>query len=184
MKQLFASLLLIGLLAGCAATRPAPVAIDQLPTHYTVSGRVAVKADGKGYPAAHFEWLHDGEQDRVDVSNPLGQIVARIELAPGKAHFFDRDGVMHDAADIETLTERELGWRLPAAGLRFWLLGLATPDSPAQWHTATDGRTLLQDGWHIRYPGDAQRAPPSLQLSRPNLDIRIVLSDWQLSPLP
>jgi outer membrane lipoprotein LolB len=143
-----------------------------------------VRAEGKGYPAARFDWTHDDSQDRVDVSNPLGQVVARIELAPGVARLFDRDGQSRLADNIETLTERELGWRLPAAGLRFWLLGLPAPDRPASWQQDAEGRTLSQDGWTIRYPADAGAVPTSLTLSRPNLDIRIMLSDWQLTTTP
>lgn len=176
----FAPLALTMWLAACATQHPAPNAIKSIPDAYSVSGRVAVRASGKGYPAAHFDWSHSGRTDRVDISNPLGQIVARLELSPDHARYLDSDGKAHEADDIEALTERELGWRLPAEGLRFWLLGLPAPGTPAKWQSGANGPALEQDGWHIEYTGDAGNAPTGIELNRPDLDIRIVLSDWQL----
>jgi outer membrane lipoprotein LolB len=173
------------LLAACATVPvTAPLAQLSLPDQYGVSGRVAVRASGKGYPAARFDWQHQSGFDRVDISNPLGQIVARLELSATAARYIDSRGEAHEADDIETLTERELGWRLPADGLRFWLLGLAEPDHPAQWANDSEGRTLNQDGWQIRYAAEPSRTPTALTLVRPDLEIRIVLSDWQLTPKP
>ncbi|GAB3259383.1 outer membrane lipoprotein LolB [Chitinimonas naiadis] len=176
-------LLLAGslLLAACATQQPAPGAPAQLPDQYSVSGRVAVNAAGKGYNA-RFNWAHQDRLDTVDVSNPLGQVVARLELAPDGARFFDSDGKRKEADDIEALSEQELGWRLPAAGLRYWLLGLADPQRPAHWRNEADARILEQDNWQIRYPLDLGKlAPNRLTLSRPDLEVRIALYDWQLN---
>ncbi|QDQ26437.1 outer membrane lipoprotein LolB [Chitinimonas arctica] len=169
------------LLASCATQRPAPAALSQLPAQYHVSGRVAVNAAGKGYNA-RFSWSHASTLDTVDISNPLGQVLARLELDGDDARFFDGSGKLRAADDIEALSERELGWRLPASGLRFWLLGLADPGRPAIWTKLSDANQLEQDGWTIRYPLEtAGTAPTRLTLSRPDLEVRIALYDWQLA---
>ncbi|WP_374538781.1 lipoprotein insertase outer membrane protein LolB [Chitinimonas taiwanensis] len=167
-------------LASCATYQPAPAALSSLPEQYSVSGRVAVNAAGKGYNA-RFSWSHDQRDDRVDISNPLGQIVARLEMRPDGAVFHDKDGKAHAAEDVETLSERELGWRLPADGLRYWLLGLADPARPARWEAEADARVLWQDGWRIQYPPASAGAPDKLFLRRADLEVRIALYDWQLS---
>lgn len=169
------------LLAACATPTLAPPAPSGLPGQYSVSGRIGVNAAGKGYSAS-FSWAHVQEVDRVDVSNPLGQVVARLELEPCGARYYDSAGKARSADDIETLSERELGWRLPAYGLRYWLLGLADPSRPAQWRRELDERILEQDGWSIRFRGAEDGAPDRLTLSRPDLEVRIMLSDWQFDP--
>ncbi|MGQ5524563.1 lipoprotein insertase outer membrane protein LolB [Chitinimonas sp. PSY-7] len=168
------------LVAGCASYKPAPAAPSALPNQYSVSGKVAVNAAGKGYNA-RFSWSHHNQQDRVDISNPLGQVVARLEMMPDGARFFDTDGRLHLADDIESLSERELGWRLPAAGLRYWLLGLADPERAASWQEEDGARVLLQDGWRIQYPAASVGAPDKLSLKRNDLEVRIALYDWQLA---
>ncbi|HEY9101343.1 lipoprotein insertase outer membrane protein LolB [Chitinimonas sp.] len=174
------------LLAACATQRPAPGALSHLPEQYSVAGRVAVNAAGKGYNA-RFSWTHQAALDTVDVSNPLGQVVARLELAPDGARFFDSDGKRKEAGDVEALSEKELGWRLPAEGLRYWLLGLADPRRPSQWRQETGAQVLEQDDWQIRYPikaGQAETgrtAPNALTLIRPDLEVRIALYDWELA---
>jgi outer membrane lipoprotein LolB len=96
------------------------------------------------------------------------------------ARYYDADGKVHDAGDVETLSERQFGWRLPAAGLRYWLLGLADPARAASWTSEPDARQLAQDGWLIRFPLPFDGAPSRLELSRPDLKVTIALYEWQL----
>lgn len=171
------------LLASCASYAPPPSAFSSLPQQYSVSGKVAVNAAGKGY-SARFSWRHQQAEDAIDISNPLGQIVARLEIRPDGAVFTDADGHQYLAADVEALSERELGWRLPASGLRYWLLGLADPASSARWENSSEARVLWQQGWRIQYPADARGTPSKLSLKHADLEVRIALHDWQIPPAP
>lgn len=174
------NLLFVLALSACATQHLAPNAPSQLPDTYLVSGRVAVNAKGKGYNAG-FAWAHQQNRDAIDINNPLGQTMARLELDGINARFFDGGGQLRAEDDIEALSERELGWRLPALGLRYWVLGLADPARQANWRETTESRTLEQDGWTIEYPREAGGNVPSrLTLSRPDLEVRIALFDWQL----
>jgi len=176
-------LILLGcaLLAACAAQRPQPNAFEHIPDHYVVSGRFSVKdAKGTGYSAS-FDWNHQGSHDQLDITNMLGQTMARIELDPAGAHYFGSDGKARSADDIAALTDRELGWQLPAEGLRYWLLGLADPARDAQWGSSDTGPTLEQDGWHIQFDATPPAAPKAINLTRPEVRVRILVSDWQLS---
>lgn len=166
-------------LAACATQGPAPGAVQQLPDNYAVNGRVAVKANQRGY-SANFLWRHSLQRDAVDVSNPLGQVLARLELDADGARFFDADGKQEMADDAESLAEARLGWRLPVLGMRYWLLGLADPQRPSAWTAGESGRILQQDGWLISYPEHGASAPQRLTLSRPDLEVRIALYGWQI----
>jgi len=171
------------LLVACATPGPAPGAVQRLPDTYAVNGRVAVKAGQRGY-SANFQWQHSPALDAVDVSNPLGQVLARLELDAGGARFFDADGKQDVADDAESLAEAKLGWRLPVLGMRYWLLGLADPQRPAAWSAVESGRILQQDGWSIAYPVVDGHAPQRLTLSRPDLEVRIALYGWQIGGVP
>lgn len=171
----------VWLLSACASQGPVPGTVSILPDTYSVTGRVAVNADGRGYSAS-FTWQHHHESDRVDVSNPLGQILARLELAPGVARLVDADGVLQESDDIEGLAESRLGWRLPVRGMRYWLLGLADPTRfSAASQDEAQRRVLQQDGWQITYTADDGKAPTRMVLQRPDLEVRVALYEWQLS---
>jgi outer membrane lipoprotein LolB len=168
-------------LAGCATPVPRLSSPPALPERYAVSGRVGVNADGKGYSAA-FAWQHTAQQDRVTLSNPLGQTLAVLALGPEGASLDDGKSPPRVAADAESLTEQILGWRLPVRGLRYWLLGLADPSTPARWREEDGERLLEQDGWRIRLTQTPGQLPERLRLERPALDVKLVLRDWQLEP--
>lgn len=179
MKSGLLLLILSAALAGCAVAPPA--SLHALPEHYAVDGRVSVHKAGQPAFPTNFSWAHAGSDDRIDVANSFGQIQARLEMGPERAAYYDANGKEYLASDIEVLSERELGWRLPARGLRFWLLGLADPATPARWEETPEGRVLYQDGWQINFSGLAKgQTPNRMVLSRPGLEVRIALYNWQL----
>ena len=94
-------------------------------------------------------------------------------------------------ADVESLTEQVLGWRLPLMGLQYWVQGLHSPATVAEIDKNPDGRVLAirQDGWEIGYvsyfpaspaqdmQGQGVR-PKLLMLSRRGLQIKLVIDTW------
>jgi outer membrane lipoprotein LolB len=168
-------------LTGCATPLPSANPPQALPERYAVSGRVGVNAGGKGYSAA-FAWQHTAQEDRVTLSNPLGQTLAVLVLGSAGASLDDGQSPPRVAADAESLMEQVLGWRLPVRGLRYWLLGLADPSAPARWVDAGEERLLEQDGWRIHLVQPPGQLPERLRLERPAFDVRLVLRDWQLEP--
>jgi outer membrane biogenesis lipoprotein LolB len=51
--------------------------------------------------------------------------------------------------------------------------------------TRYDGDRLVelrQRGWVIDYSGDDERPPKRMRLTRGDLDIRLVIDEWQLPP--
>ncbi|MDK2126333.1 outer membrane lipoprotein LolB [Parachitinimonas caeni] len=150
-----------------------------MPERFEVDGRIAAKVDGEGYQA-NFVWRHLQDGDAIDVQSPLGLTLGRMELQGSTARFFDRHGALRADGDMERLTARELGWPLPAAGLRYWLLGLADPDSPSSWSENSEGRLLSQYGWQVEFTGAQNEAPSRLILRREGLEVRIALHDWRI----
>ncbi len=174
------------LLAGCATIDkqavPAPAPVGDA---FQLSGRVSVKY-GAEAASGRIAWQHDAATDDLLFSNPMGQGVARILRRDQLVTLTTSDQKVHQASDVETLTEQVLGWRLPLAGLPDWVRGRAAAGAPAE--TRSDGSQRLtelrQSGWLVEfldYKG-ANALPALLRLSRQEVEIRLVIDEWQAAP--
>ncbi|AOY01214.1 lipoprotein insertase outer membrane protein LolB [Jeongeupia sp. USM3] len=164
------------LLAGCATPPPAPGELVAL-------GRVSIKRP-QGNDYANFVWTWHGAESRLDLNNPLGQTLAQLTLGPNGARYRAADGRALSAADADQLLQDGLGWTVPVNGLAYWLKGEADPASPASIRNTDGVRTIEQAGWRIelsdwRARGAGQPLPRRLHLTRPDLDLRIAISEWQ-----
>lgn len=182
----FAVLLWLMLLGGCALVPPAPVARPAQPeaASFALNGRIAVRHNGTRHSAG-LRWTHSAQFDEVLLLAPLGQTAARVYRDASGATL--EDGERHyEAADVESLMQQVLGWHLPLDGLHRWVLGLPAADGQAQVERDAAGRiaVLRQDGWEVsyqRYAGEgADSLPSRLQLSRDNLQVQILIDEWDL----
>jgi outer membrane lipoprotein LolB len=176
-------------LAGCAAAPPrnlvdlpAGTTAPGLPASFELIGRISVREAERGFSGG-VRWQHGPEGDELLFSTPLGQGVAEIVSRPGEARLTTA-GARHVAADAESLTEKLMGWRLPVAGLTWWVLGSNAPGSPATAELDAGGRVarLYQDGWEISYldyvTASGRALPRTLEASREALEIRLSVTDW------
>ena len=196
--SLLAVLLGAFLLSGCAtrgtisepeiepAVRRATLeAID----HWEARGRIALKtpdANGQG----NFAWTQTGERAVLRLSGPFGASAYEIRWEPARLTVLSKDGeVTADYAGpdaAERFLHEQLGWSLPVANTRHWLLGLAGPGSPAIETKDASGLLagLTQDGWQVRYdeyrPQDGIAMPRKLVFESAAGRIRLVIDAWQL----
>lgn len=174
------------LLAGCATVekQPAPAA-GPVGDAFGLSGRVSVKY-GAEAASGKITWQHDAASDDLLLSNPFGQGVARILRQDGLVSLTTSDQKVYRATDVEALTEQVLGWRLPLAGLPDWVRGRAAAGAPAE--TRLDGSQRLaelrQSGWLVEFLDykSANGPPALLRLSREEVEIRLVIDEWQAAP--
>ena len=128
-------------------------------------------------------WRHSDAADELLISTPLGQGVAEITRQGGRYTLVTANGERYSAADPEQLTRDALGYPLPLAGLPDWVQG--RPETGVQAATRYDGERLAelrQRGWVIDYSGSDERPPKRVRLTRGDLDIRLVIDEWQLPP--
>jgi outer membrane lipoprotein LolB len=178
------------LLSGCALlpSRPVTVArpaqLESAP--FALSGRIAIDHQGKRHSAG-LRWTHSARSDEILMFAPLGQTAARVYRDAQQAMLDDGDG-HHQAADAETLMEQVLGWHLPLSGLHLWVLGMPDDDGPAQIERDGDGRitVLHQAGWEVRYlryaDGSPDSLPSRLQLNHEDLQIQLLIDEWDWNP--
>jgi outer membrane lipoprotein LolB len=90
-----------------------------------------------------------------------------------------------DAARAEL--ERRIGFEPPIGSLRYWVLGVPDPASPAAEELDAEARLarLEQNGWQIEYTGyaavDGRWLPQRLTLRRDDVRVRLLVERWQES---
>ena len=134
------ALLTLATLASCRTLPPAPPMASapwperrpqlQALAHFQLKGRVALSAAGNGFNA-NLRWTQDSARSQIALEGPLGvggmQIIADgADLDIVTPH---GERISNQAAHAE-LTAR-LGFDVPIASLRYWVLGVPDPAQPA-----------------------------------------------------
>ncbi|MFT3907511.1 MAG: lipoprotein insertase outer membrane protein LolB [Steroidobacteraceae bacterium] len=188
-----AALALATLLAGCvSAPRSSSNAMPWQQSHaalqqqasYQWSGRVAVAAGSEGFSSG-IGWQQQQADTHLTLSGPLG-VAAQLDYVGGELRYADRDGRKLTGSEAEQALAGMLGFELPLAQLRYWMLGVDDPSQPAEIRLDEAQRlaSLTQSGWQIDYP--AWRAeggrwlPERVVLSRAQLRVKVLISQWTL----
>ncbi len=171
------------MLAACAT--PPAIQGQSSETAFQRSGRFAVSVDEVGGQSqavqGGFAWYDAGHRLLLDLANPLGSTLARVEVLPGRAVLTRSDGTTQIAAHPDALVEQVVGVAVPVSDLRQWLKGRVSPTQAQA--VQTDGAGSIsrfdQAGWQVvlsRY--DAQ-GPRLLQLKRTEglrtISVRLVI---------
>ena len=182
------------LLGACAAVR-APVAppaagqadaLLELPA-WRATGRVAIRTPADGWSAS-FDWTERDGRGEATVRGPFGAGAAQITRSAESIRIATPRGEPIDVPApfdaLEPALVARLGFPLPLAELRFWLLGVP---APRQASAGTAG-AFDQAGWTVRAEEYAPAAgapaplPRRLVLTREGTRIRVVVDRWQVPP--
>lgn len=155
-------------------------------------GRVSVKG-GKESFSGGVQWTHSGSRDEILLLTPIGQTLAQIQRSPEGVYLTTPGQQSYYAADVESLTEQVLGWRLPLKGLQYWVQSMYSPATAAAIDLDMQGKvvSIRQDGWEIEYssyvPASATQTaqgqferPRLLLLKRNDLQIKLVIDAWSM----
>lgn len=145
-----ASALLAALVMAACASVPqgaGPLAGD------TLSGRLAVRVDGVDGTAprsenAAFELRGDPQTGRLNLSTPLGSIVAQARWTPGSVVLATPQGE-RSFADLDALTREVLGESVPVAALFDWLRGRPWSGAASSATVAPAEPGFAQLGWSV-----------------------------------
>jgi outer membrane lipoprotein LolB len=179
-------------LAACSTVPPRPdipvardaealAALD----HWQASGRIAVRAGEEGF-SARFDWRQAGSAGALGVRGPFGAGAARVSIEPERIRIEAGSEPPLDVPApfeaLEPLLRARLGFPLPLASLRYWLLGIPAPGDAV----AVDALGAFEQvGWRVlarefvlveRAPGPL---PSRLELTRGTTRIRVLVERWQ-----
>ena len=117
----------------------------------------------------------------------MGQGIARIVSNSASALLETAESRSYRAADVESLTEKVLGWRLPTHGLQYWVMGRPAPGDVAEgvFDDELHLRTLRQGGWRVDYQAyrlvQGAWLPGKMEMTMGDrLRVRLVIDDWVL----
>ena len=171
--------------------------------HFNVLGKASL-SDGKRHAQISLRWQQRGEYYVIHLYGPLGSGAVRLSNAArhpsapaaktakhAQAHrlavyYQDMKGEVRSYGSAEKLLEKECGWRLPIAGLEWWLRSLPRPEAAAIVVGDKAGRTtqIEQDGWTIEYLSYQSIAkktyPHKVRLSRDKHLLKFVLREWHI----
>ena len=185
--RIFATGFVLAVVAGCAVLRTPqtlPASSAGIDT-FSLSGRVAVKLEQRGY-SARLNWRHVAGGDRLRLLSPVGSVIAELEADASGAMLITGDKKVYRSGDVQALTREVLGWDLPLDGLQHWVVGRAEPVLPVQAEERdTLGRLtrLTQSNWHISYLAYVGESalPARMALAYDTLSLRLIIDRWDLT---
>ena len=189
----------LGLLAGCRTVPPpAPTVVGPgadapwseqyaaLTTleNYALTGRVAVAANGQGF-SANLRYRQRQQRTELALDGPMGIGGMHMQFDEQQISVTDSRGQTLDGAAARAEIESRLGFELPLAELRWWLLGLPAPGMPAEKHEQVAGGAITdfqQNGWRVsidsRAPGLGFSLPARLTAERDGARMKLLVENW------
>ena len=144
-----------------------------------MQGRAAVAVGTHGWQAS-VDWRQRGPQTLLHLAGPLGVGASVLRLTPEGLSI---NGAPPSPDGVDQLQQR-LGFDLPIANLRFWLLGVPDPGLPFDIvrNERDRAQRLSQAGWTIDFDHymahDGDWLPAMLVLIHPGVRVRIAVDRW------
>lgn len=187
MRRAIVALALVLVLGGCATVPTTPTAaVDPgRLREWRATGRMALAVDGRG-GSGSFTWQQRDLATTLSIRGPLGAGAMQIVAEGESIAATDGEGRSVDTEPARAMLRERLGADLPIAELRYWMLGLPAPDSPAEVAVAagTPSRVIEQSGWRIGYdafrPTDGLSLPARFSAVQGDVRLKVVIDDWTL----
>lgn len=189
------------LLAGCRTLPPQPVlgpgadapwsaqraGLERL-DRFGLTGRVAVAANGEGF-SANLRYERQPERTDLALDGPMGIGGVRVAIAGDDLRIETSSGKQLDGAAAREELEQRLGFALPLAELRWWVLGIPAPGDAQLDEDSDSGeiRGFTQNGWRVsidsRAPGLGFALPRRLTAERATTEIparmKLLVEQWR-----
>lgn len=151
---------------------------------WQINGKVGIRSPRESGSATLF-WLQRQDYFDIRLAGPMGRGAARLTGRPGAVSLDAANQGQFKAESAEALLQQQLGWSLPVAHLFWWIRGLPAEDSKSRLTLDSESRlaSLEQDDWHVEYLSYVEQngywLPERMKLHGANLDITLVIKDWQ-----
>ncbi|WP_159991786.1 lipoprotein insertase outer membrane protein LolB [Pelistega ratti] len=130
----------------------------------------------------NFNWLSTTQQTTLDLSSPLGQVLARVMVYPDYAVLVRANQERLEASNPDALVKYVLGREFPVSGLKYWIRGEAMPNiavEKAQYNEQKQLSQFVQAGWTVSLSEYDKYGPKRFHLlnnqTTERITIRIVM---------
>lgn len=150
---------------------------------WRLEGRIGVQTPNDAWQANLF-WEHDGRQDRLRISGPFSQGVVSIILQEDLIYINEGNGVVESSRDPDTMLKSRLGFAVPLASLRYWVMGVP---SPAAGHVAERDagggiRGFRQSGWLLSFDRFVNVRdlvlPQKMMIQGKGVKLKLIADEW------
>ena len=172
--SLFASLVAVVLIAGCASVEPAPPVVGG----DSFAGRLSVRVEPTASTSARsltasFDLRGTPSAGTLGLSTPIGSLLAQARWQPGSVVLVTPQGSRR-FADLDSLTREVLGESVPIEAWFDWLHGRPWPGAASTPQPAGSG--FRQLGWTVDLSRFAAGAVSATRLEpQPPVGVRIQL---------
>jgi len=197
-RAVLASLVLIGLLSGCALREQRAQgewlsereAWFDLYPDWRVTGRLSV-SDGEQGGQMSFDWRGQGTQHDLRLRSALGSKQWRLMFKETGALIEGSDMGLLRSDDPDLLVSEVVGWPIPVSQLAWWLRGLKASETDDV--SFSDDGTMASIGqgeWTLNYvryeqPSQGPLMPERVEALRAPYRVRMILRTWRwLDPDP
>lgn len=168
-------------LAGCATQTPVTSELT-VGGDFVRYGRFSLRAEAPNQaPEAvqgGFSWRDGNGRLTLDLSNPFGNVLARVIVEPNQATLTQPNGEVLRATDPDGLVQKAIGQRVPVRDLRQWLRAPLRA-LPAMQQIKRDDQDRIvafeQNGWTVELTRFDAQGPRLLVLSRAESSQQIVI---------
>ena len=191
------ALALAVVLAGCRTAPPAKIigpgadapwpeqraALENFDA-WSLTGRVAVAAGGEGFSGS-LRYQQQPHRSDLSLDGPMGIGGVRVALDGEEISIATSGGDHLDGAAARAELERRLGFALPLAEMRWWLLGIPAPGDADLIQDGATGEVegFVQSGWKVVVNARAAALgfalPQRLTVEREGARMKLLVEQWR-----
>jgi len=168
-------------LSGCASVITPPSHQRVIPTqNWLLQGKIGVKTPEQTGSASVY-WQQQGDIYHIRFFGPLGIGAIELNGKPDQVTYTDNYGKIYQSDSAEMLLKQNTGWQIPVNNLKYWIRALPAPQmiSKKTYDSQHQLVSLEQQGWKIDYLRYQNHLPSLIQLARPEINLRIVINQFQ-----
>lgn len=148
-------------------------------------GRFAVHAEGHDQSTdavqGAFHWIDNGDQLVLELRNPLGQVMGKLQVNDRGAWLQDHRASMRYASNADELAQEIFGQPIPVQGLRDWLRGASSQNARDQKYEGGHLNQARDQGWRLTLTDYDALGPKRLflvfQQGAQRVTVRIVIDE-------
>lgn len=184
-----AALCLAFALQGCSLLRPEVPSVpsDQARLYelknWRLEGRIGVRVGEEGW-SADLNWTHEGRQDRLRVSGPFSQGMVSIVAQDDLLYVNEGEGRVVSSRDPDALLRERLGFAVPLRSMRYWMLGLPSPEADYRAIRQGDAAGFVQQGWTLVFQqytrANGASLPSKFTIAGEGAKLKLIVDEWTI----